>query len=73
MNRIAKRERKGFEEGENLTDSVGLRIQINSYYLIVLEFGKHATRFAHTILLFYTSDLSCVHSLRSPHKCFAFS
>ena len=30
MNRIAKRERKGFEEGENLTDSVGLEKQLNN-------------------------------------------
>ena len=30
MNRIARRERKGFEEGENLRDSVGLEKQLNN-------------------------------------------
>ena len=32
MNRIARRERKGFEEGENLRDSVGLEKQLNVRY-----------------------------------------
>ena len=30
MNRIARRERKGFEEGENLRDSTGLEKQLNN-------------------------------------------
>ena len=30
MNRIARRERKGFEEGENLRESVGLEKQLNN-------------------------------------------
>ena len=30
MNRIARRERKGFREGKNLRDSVGLEKQLNN-------------------------------------------
>ena len=32
MNRIARRERKGFREGENLRDSIGLEKQLNVRY-----------------------------------------
>ena len=32
MNRIARRERKGFGEGKNLRDSVGLEKQLNVRY-----------------------------------------
>jgi len=30
MNRVVRRERKGFKEGENLRDSVGLEKQLNN-------------------------------------------
>jgi len=30
MNRIARRDRKGFEEGKNLRDSVGFKKQLNN-------------------------------------------